>query len=282
MRYTNATLPGSPEGLVRNLRLVALACITFALAALSDETEIRMAQVADEDLISIEGPAAESDLRKPNRITAKIHDLSSRLVYVYQEYMDAGGRAEGRLVLRFTIKEDGYLEGIEVVRETLREPELVEALTDKLSRWFFVRNRDAEYPGTVTCTYPFVFTCRVYYSPVEIKPLRDGVELHPRRRPYWVDKEITPHLVELEDIYDVYLLGNPSLSGTITVEFVIRNTGVVDRVTVIENTTGAVSLAADVAAKIAGWEFNTLAESDARNDVIVGYPIYFGSSRTED
>ncbi len=272
----------SLEGIGADLRLAALVCIACTLVAASDETEIRVAQVADKELISIEGPAVESTSRLLNRITAKVHDLSSRLRYVYQEYLDAGGRVEGRLVLRFTIKQDGYLEGIEVVRETLREPELVEALTDKLSRWFFVRNRDAEHPGTVTCTYPFVFTSRVYYSPVEIKPLLDGAELHPRRRPYWVDKEITPHLGELEDIYDVYLLGNPNLSGTITVRFVIRNTGAVDRVAVIDNTTGAVSLAGDVATKIAGWKFSALAESDTRHDVVVGYPIYFGSGRAED
>jgi TonB family protein len=261
----------------------ALPIVLFVLfcAALAD-TEIRVAQVSDEKLISLTGPAAESDSRKPNRITAKIHDLSSRLKYVYQEYLDAGGRVEGSLVLRFTIKEDGYVCDVEVVEESLRDRDLVNALVDKVSRWFFVPNRDEKHPGRVTCVYPFVLTNGVRYSPLEVKPLREGAELHPRRRPYWIDKEINPQLGELEDIYDVYLLGNPKLSGTITFEFVIRDSGAVDRVSVVENTTGAVSLAGDVATKISGWRFSPLEGSDSGHDVVVTYPIYFGSGRAED
>jgi hypothetical protein len=265
-----------------DLRRAVPIVVLFALNVALADTEIRVAQVADEELIDLAGPAAESDSRRPNRITAKIHDLSSRLRYVYQEYLDAGGRVEGSLALRFTIKQDGYLEGIEVVRETLREPGLVRALVDKVSRWFFVPNRDEGHPGTVTCIYPFVFTTRVYYSPLRVSPLTDGAELHPHRRPYWVDMEINPQLADLEDIYDVYLLGNPRLSGTITVEFVVRHTGAVDRVSVVENTTGAKSLAGDVATKISGWEFSALEGGEERHDVLIGYPLYFGSGRAED
>jgi len=261
-------------------RALPIIFFVFICAAHAD-TEIRVAQVADEELISLTGPAAESESRLPNRINAKIHDLSSRLRYVYQEYLDAGGRSEGRLVLRFTIKEDGYVCDVDVVEESLRNRELVGALVDKVSRWFFIPNRDEEYPGRVTCVYPFVFTNTVRYSPLEVRPLHDGVELNPHRRPYWIDKEINPQLRELEDIYDVYLLGNPRLCGTITFEFVIGDAGAVDRVDVLENTTGAVSLAGDVAKKIAGWRFSTLENPDAGNEVVVTYPIYFGSGRAD-
>ncbi|OGD78279.1 MAG: hypothetical protein A2Y64_03300 [Candidatus Coatesbacteria bacterium RBG_13_66_14] len=250
-------------------------------AALAD-TEIRVAQVADEEVISITGPAAESESRLPNRINAKIHDLSSRLRYVYQEYLDAGDRVEGSLVLRFTIQEDGYVCDVGVVEESLHNPDLVDSLVDKVSHWFFVPNRDEKHPGRVTCVYPFVFTNSVRYSPLEVRPLRDGAELHPRRRPYWIDKEINPQLGELEDIYDVYLLGNPKLTGTITFEFVIGGAGTVDRVDVLENTTGAVSLAGDVSKKISGWEFSSLEDTNSGHDVVVTYPIYFGSGRAED
>ncbi|MCX7022841.1 MAG: AgmX/PglI C-terminal domain-containing protein [bacterium] len=250
-------------------------------AALAD-TEIRVAQVADEEVISITGPAVESESRLPNRINAKIHDLSSRLRYVYQEYLDAGGRVEGSLVLRFTIQEDGYVCDMEVVEESLRNQDLVDALVDKVSHWFFVPNRDEKHPGQVTCEYPFVFSNGVRYSPLDVRPLQAGAELHPRRRPYWIDKDINPQLRELEDIYDVYLLGNPSLSGTITFEFVIHDSGTVDRVSILENTTGAVSLAGDVATKIAGWKFSALEDSDTGHDVVVTYPIYFGSGRADE
>ncbi len=262
----------------RTLPIVFFVLICAAHA----DTEIRVAQVADEELISLTGPAAESESRLPNRINAKIHDLSSRLRYVYQEYLDAGDRVEGRLVLRFSIKEDGYVCDVEVVEESLRNPALVDALVDKVSHWFFVPNRDEKHPGRVTCMYPFIFTNSVRYSPLEVRPLREGAELHPRRRPYWIDKEINPQLGELEDIYDVYLLGNPHLSGTITFEFVISDSGTVERVDVLDNTTGAVSLAGDVAKKIAGWKFSALDDADSSQDVVVTYPICFGSGRADD
>lgn len=265
-----------------DLRRALPIVLFFAFCAALADTEIRVARVADQELISSTGPAAESDSRLPNRINAKIHDLSSRLEYVYQEYLDAGGRVEGSLVLRFTIKEDGYVCDVKVVEQSLRNPDLVDALVDKVSHWFFVPNRDEKHPGRVTCVYPFVFTNNVRYSPLEVRPLREGAELHPRRRPYWIDKEINPQLRELEDIYDVYLLGNPRLSGTITFEFVIGDAGTVDRVSVLENTTGAVSLAGDVAKKISGWKFSALEDTDTDHDVVVTYPIYFGSGRVED
>jgi hypothetical protein len=265
-----------------NLRRALPIVLFVALCTAHADTEIRVAQVADEELISLTGPAAESESRLPNRINAKIHDLSSRLRYVYQEFLDAGARVEGRLVLRFGIKEDGYVCDVAVVEESLHNPALVDALVDKVSRWFFVPNRDEKHPGRVTCVYPFVFTNSVRYSPLEVRPLHEGAELHPRRRPYWIDKEINPQLRELEDIYDVYLLGNPRLSGTITFEFVIRDSGAVDRVDVLDNTTGAVSLAGDVAKKIAGWRFSALEDSDSSHDVVVTYPICFGSGRAED
>jgi len=263
------------------LRWALPIAVLFALTASLADTEIRVAQVADEEVIALTGPAAESDSRLPNRINAKIHDLSSRLRYVYQEYLDAGGRVEGSLVLRFTIQEDGYVCDVEVVEESLRNPDLVDALVDKVSRWFFVPNRDEKHPGRVTCVYPFVFTNGVRYSPLEVRPLQAGAELHPRRRPYWIDKDINPQLGELEDIYDVYLLGNPRLSGTITFEFVILDSGAVDRVSILENTTGAVSLAGDVATKISGWKFSALEDSELGHDVVVTYPIYFGSGRAD-
>ncbi|HDR06929.1 MAG TPA: AgmX/PglI C-terminal domain-containing protein, partial [Candidatus Coatesbacteria bacterium] len=169
-----------------------------------------------------------------------------------------------------------------VVRETLREPELVRALIERMSRWFFVPNRDEKHPGTVSCVYPFVFSTRVFYSPVVVEPLREGVEVPPGRRPYWIDREISPKVRELEDIYSVYLLANPRLAGTITFEFVLSSAGAVERVSVVENTTGAASLAGDVAAKISRWSFTPLEERGPEQDVVVTYPIVFGAGRVED
>ncbi|HDR06425.1 MAG TPA: hypothetical protein ENN88_02215, partial [Candidatus Coatesbacteria bacterium] len=77
------------------MRRAGFLIFLFALAVPLAGTEIRVAQVADEELISVEGPAVESESRRVARLNAKIHDLSSRLRHTYQQYLDAGGRAEG-------------------------------------------------------------------------------------------------------------------------------------------------------------------------------------------
>ncbi len=257
---------------MRRILLILLVLVTLALAG----TEIRVAQVADRDC-SVSGEAAESSSRSTSRLSIKIRNLTPRLLNLYQSYLDSGGTASGEFKLSITIGQNGYVEEVTVLRDRLNDAPLAELVSARVATWFFGENQDEERPGSVVCVYPFVFDFRTYYSPIVVVPLDSTVELHPLRRPYWVEKEFRTGISDLVNIYNIYLMSSPDLEGTITVEFTLRHNGTVDNTRIAGNTTGSASLASDIANRINEWQLSALSAANSLDDVMVTYPLEFGS-----
>ena len=262
------------------MKPAATVLLLLALCVVSGagESEVLEGSVKADTLVNVEGPAVESSSLKPNRIQAKMRQLSERLALIYQRYLDTGGTADGRLSLEFDLGDDGYVKDCRVAEERLDDDELVDCLLENAATWYILPNRDEDNPGGVTITYTFDFSHVTLRIPVSVEPLNEGEPLPPMRRIWWIHKDLEGRIPQINEIYNVYLLASPGLEGEVKLGFILRHDGRVEEAELIEESVGAAGLVNDIITKVEGWRLSSLNDYGSEGDVRVVYTFTFTSA----
>lgn len=92
-----------------------------------------------------------------------------------------------------------------------------------------------------------------------------------KRDPSTINSVVSSHKTSIRMSYEKFMKRNPELAGKITVRFTISASGIVTRITVINNTTGNTELEQEIVRKIRMWHFETVPEGN----VTVTYPFIF-------
>lgn len=241
--------------------------------------EVLEGTVEAAELLERHGPGLGSSSWSPGALNARIRQLTPRLQMIYQRHLDEGGTARGRLIVEMVLADNGYLERVAVVEDRLRDAALSKALLENIGDWYVLPNRDEKSPGALTLRYRFNFSYIVVQTPLAVESLSPDGEVPPMRRLYWLNNEINQRLKDINELYNLYLFGTPSLSGYISLEFALRHCGTIDNVVVVEETLNLQGLVDDIAAKVASWRLSPLADYGPEGDVRVTYTFNLTSAR---
>lgn len=87
-------------------------------------------------------------------VRAVIHRHRQQIRYCYNQALTRDARRSGKLVVRFTIGERGYVVSAQVVRSSVGDPELERCVASRVRTWKFPVPRGG---GSVIVNYPFLF-----------------------------------------------------------------------------------------------------------------------------
>ncbi len=257
---------------------IALLVSLMPAVGAAEAVEIYQGRVEAAQLLEVAGEGAESSSWKPNRISAKLRQLAERLRLIYQRHLDSGGAARGELSVKFKLGDDGYVDAVEVIRERLGDEELLDELLDNMATWYILPNRDEDNAGGVSVFYRFDFCFTALYVPLAVEPLEPDGVVPPMRRLYWLNEEIAGRLVDINELYNIYLLANPALEGDVMLRFVLRHDGSIDGVELVEEDLGARGLVVDIIAKVDTWRLSGLDDYGPEGDVLVTYTFILNSA----
>ncbi len=199
--------------------------------------------------------------RDPQSIRAVVREHTPEIRACYDELLQRGPNAEGRVVARFMIQASGEVSAASIETDELTSPELEICMLRAISSWTFPV---VEGDGVTTVTYPFTFRARAETTP----PSEVGLGREAIRRAFAEARS------ELQRCYERGLLEVPELEGRVTVRLTIDEDGAVSELDLSDSTLESDDVIACLEARL-----STLAFPAHRDGAVtVTYPLIFASN----